>query len=121
MGKTGLPASRWKNDFNSGRKKKDLFRGPAERKWGYTTLSVVDWNGDGLKDIVCNSIWGKIEWFENIGEKGKPKLAASKPIKVEWKGNNPKTVVELVESEREKILLHNGELHRLVTTGTTMD
>ena len=65
-------------------------QGPAERKWGYTTLSVVDWNGDGLKDIVYNSIWGKIEWFENIGKKGKPKLAASKPIEVEWKENNPK-------------------------------
>ncbi len=70
--------------------KNGSIQGPAERKWGYTTLSVVDWNSDGLKDIVCNSIWGKIEWFENIGEKGKPKLAASKPIEVEWKGNNPK-------------------------------
>ncbi|MEZ5106586.1 MAG: VCBS repeat-containing protein [Draconibacterium sp.] len=65
-------------------------QGPVERKWGYTTLSVVDWNGDGLLDIVYNSIWGKIEWFENIGKQGKPKLAASKPVEVEWPGKNPK-------------------------------
>lgn len=65
-------------------------QGPAERKWGYTTLSVVDWNGDGLLDIVYNSIWGKVEWFENTGTKNKPKLAASKPIEVEWPGMNPK-------------------------------
>jgi hypothetical protein len=65
-------------------------QGPAEAKWGYTTLSVADWNGDGLKDIVYNSIWGKVEWFENVGRQGKPKLAKSKPIEVEWTGTNPK-------------------------------
>ncbi len=65
-------------------------QGPAERKWGYTTLSVVDWNGDGLHDIVYNSIWGKVEWFENIGTRNNPKLAASKPVEVEWEGKNPK-------------------------------
>jgi len=65
-------------------------QGPAEAKWGYTTLSVADWNGDGLKDIVYNSIWGKVEWLENIGNPGKPKLAKAKPIEVEWPGLNPK-------------------------------
>ncbi len=65
-------------------------QGPVERKWGYTTLSVVDWNGDGLLDIIYNSIWGKVEWFENTGTKKNPKLAASKPIEVEWPGKNPK-------------------------------
>ena len=35
-------------------------QGPCEAKWGYTTLSVADWDGDGLPDIVVNSIWGKV-------------------------------------------------------------
>ena len=65
-------------------------QGPVERKWGYTTLSVADWNDDGLLDILYNSILGKICWFENIGTKENPKLAASKPIEVEWEGVNPK-------------------------------
>lgn len=65
-------------------------QGPAEAKWGYTTLSVADWNGDGLKDIAYNSIWGKVEWLENIGKPGKPKLAKAKPIEAEWPGINPK-------------------------------
>ncbi len=34
-------------------------QGPAEAKWGYTCLSVADWDGDGLPDIMANSIWGK--------------------------------------------------------------
>ncbi|REG88717.1 FG-GAP repeat domain-containing protein [Algoriphagus antarcticus] len=53
-------------------------QGPAEAKWGYTTLSVADWDGDGNKDIIFNSIWGKIEWIRNTGSG----LEAPKPIKV---------------------------------------
>lgn len=63
---------------------KGSIQGPAEKKWGYTTLSVADWDGDGLKDIVFNSIWGKVEWLKNIGEKGKPRLAPPRPVKVAW-------------------------------------
>jgi len=65
-------------------------QGPAEAKWGYTTLSVADWNGDALPDVVLNSIWGRVEWLENIGTRAQPKLAAAKPIEVEWEGTPPK-------------------------------
>jgi len=65
-------------------------QGPCESKWGYTTLTVTDWNGDGLKDIVANSIWGKVVWFENIGVKGAPKLAAEQPVRVQWEKEIPK-------------------------------
>ena len=65
-------------------------QGPCEEKWGYTTLSVADWNGDGLKDILVNSIWGKVIWFENKGTRGKPALAGAQPVKVKWKGETPK-------------------------------
>ena len=62
-------------------------QGPAEKKWGYTTLSVNDWDGDGLKDIIVNSIWGKVEWHKNVGGKGSPELQSAKPIRVDWDGN----------------------------------
>jgi len=65
-------------------------QGPAEAKWGYTTLSVADWNHNGLPDLVVNSIWGKIIWYENMGTRTKPLLAAAKPIEVEWEGEVPK-------------------------------
>ncbi|MGB1813906.1 MAG: FG-GAP repeat domain-containing protein, partial [Rubripirellula sp.] len=35
-------------------------QGPCEAKWGYTTLSVADWNGDQHPDIIYNSIWSRI-------------------------------------------------------------
>ena len=66
-------------------------QGPAESKWGYTTLSVDDWDGDGLNDIMVNSIWGQVEWHKNIGEKGSPELRTAQPIIVDWpKDNVPK-------------------------------
>ncbi len=65
-------------------------QGPCEAKWGYTTLNVEDWDHDGLKDIIINSIWGKILWFKNIGTKNNPKLAAAKSIEVEWEDKNLK-------------------------------
>jgi hypothetical protein len=65
-------------------------QGPCEAKWGYTTLSVADWNNDGLNDIIVNSIWGQVICFENIGEKGNPRLSIAKPVEVNWPGHAPK-------------------------------
>ncbi len=62
-------------------------QGPAERKWGYTVLSVADWDGDGKPDILLNSIWGKIEWMRGLGGM---KLAAPQPVTVAWEGEAPK-------------------------------
>jgi len=64
-------------------------QGPAEAKWGYTTLSVADWDGDGLPDLIVNSIWGKVVWYRNIGTRHEPKLAAAQPVEIEWDGAEP--------------------------------
>lgn len=65
-------------------------QGPCEAKWGYSTLSVADWDLDGLPDIILNSIWGKVIWYENVGTLKDPQLTAARPITVEWEGVNPK-------------------------------
>lgn len=65
-------------------------QGPCEAKWGYTTLTVADWDHDGLRDILVNSIWGKVVWFRNTGTKGRPKLAAAEPVQVQWESAPPK-------------------------------
>ncbi len=65
-------------------------QGPAEAKWGYTTLSVADWDGDGMKDVVVNSIWGKVIWYKNIGARGNPRLGAGQPVQIAWEGEAPK-------------------------------
>lgn len=42
-------------------------QGPAEAKWGYTTLSVADWDGDGDGDIIYNSILARVGLLINDG------------------------------------------------------
>ncbi len=65
-------------------------QGPAEAKWGYTTINVVDWNGDDLPDVVFNSILGRVEWLQNIGSRQQPSFAKPQAIEVEWSGAPPK-------------------------------
>jgi hypothetical protein len=65
-------------------------QGPAEAKWGYTTLSVADWDGDGRHDVIANGIWGKPVWYRNVGSTTKPALAAAQPVEVAWTGQPPK-------------------------------
>ncbi|MEX1041089.1 MAG: VCBS repeat-containing protein [Pirellulaceae bacterium] len=65
-------------------------QGPAEDKWGYTVLDVADWNHNGLPDLIVNSIWGQVVWYENIGTREQPKLAAAQPIEVAWEGTPTK-------------------------------
>ncbi len=65
-------------------------QGPAEAKWGYTTLNVADWDGDGLPDIVFNSILGKVSWLKNLGPRERPRLSGPIAIEVEWQGEPPR-------------------------------
>jgi hypothetical protein len=79
-------------------------QGPAEAKWGYTTLSVADWNHNGLPDLIVNSIWGKVVWYENIGTRTEPKLAAAQPVEVSWEGEAPKPAWNWWEPEGEELV-----------------
>ena len=65
-------------------------QGPVEAKWGYTTLSAADWDGDGRPDIVFNSILGEVMWLRNVGTHRAPRLAAPEPIRVAWQGDPPR-------------------------------
>lgn len=65
-------------------------QGPSERKWGYTTLSTADWDGDGLPDVMVNTIWGKVLLFPNVGTRTAPKLGAPRGVEVEWEGPQPR-------------------------------
>lgn len=65
-------------------------QGPAERKWGYTVLAVADLDGDGRKDIIYNSIIGKIEWLRNKGSKDGLDFYAPQPVYVDWSDATPK-------------------------------
>jgi hypothetical protein len=65
-------------------------QGPAEAKWGYTVCNVADWDQDGLKDIIVNSIRGEVLWYRNCGTANAPVLEKARPIEVAWEGLAPK-------------------------------
>ncbi len=58
-------------------------QGPGEARWGYTCPNVVDWNMDGLYDIVMGDSRGKHSVFLNTGTKEEPKLAKEHPLYLE--------------------------------------
>jgi hypothetical protein len=37
---------------------------------------MVDWNDDGLKDLLVGDYWGKVEYFRNAGTPGNPALTS---------------------------------------------
>ncbi|MEQ1827285.1 MAG: VCBS repeat-containing protein [Pirellula sp.] len=79
-------------------------QGPAEAKWGYTTLNVADWDADGLPDIVYNSILGRVEWLKNIGTRKSPRLAAPQAIEVEWDGEPPRLAWGWLRAQGNQLL-----------------
>jgi hypothetical protein len=65
-------------------------QGPAEAKWGYTNISVADWDLDGKLDILVNDITGAVKWYRNIGTATMPELASAQTVDVEWPSRPPK-------------------------------
>jgi len=38
------------------------------------TPLVIDWDGDGVQDLVCGAEWNRAVWYKNIGTNAEPKL-----------------------------------------------
>ena len=57
-----------------------VVQGPLEASWGYLCPMVVDWNGDGLLDVIVSGSKAKYELMLNEGTATEPKLAAPRVI-----------------------------------------
>lgn len=57
--------------------------GRLEGLWGYANPITVDWDGDGDLDILTGSTDPSIDYFQNLGTRTKPRLAAATKITVD--------------------------------------
>jgi hypothetical protein len=64
-------------------------QGPEETGWGYTNPEVVDWDGDGRRDLIISGIWGNHTLFRNVGTPGNPQLLRGRLIDVAWGDQDP--------------------------------
>lgn len=55
-------------------------QGPDEARWGYVSPVVVDWNADGLPDILTSDARARHTVFMNKGTKNVPRLAAAESL-----------------------------------------
>jgi hypothetical protein len=58
-------------------------QGPNEARWGYTCPLVVDWDGDGLPDLLLSDITGRHTFYRNVGTRRRPRLTSPLPLTVE--------------------------------------
>ncbi|NMB98452.1 MAG: VCBS repeat-containing protein, partial [Clostridiaceae bacterium] len=109
-------------------------QGPAEKRWGYTNPLTVDWDEDGLIDIIVNDITGKIKWYRNIGTKNRPEFNEAKTLMCNGKefvaawrsrpamwGSNMLVVINIdgftqffIKDEKDCSIVHEGNLLRYI-------
>ncbi|WP_395749143.1 FG-GAP repeat domain-containing protein [Prosthecobacter sp.] len=55
-------------------------QGLQEARWGYLSPNVIDWNGDGVPELITCDITGNYMIYMNRGTKTEAKLEAAHPI-----------------------------------------
>jgi len=95
--KTGIALS-----INEGDKKNPKFSAPkkirsAEKRTlvKSSNTAPIDWDGDGLFDLVCGTEGGAIIWYKNIGVKGKPNFTGAPEILIANNFNRNTLIGEL--------------------------
>lgn len=56
---------------------------------GYTYPDFVDWNGDGLRDLMLPNETNRIFWYKNIGARGEPKFGRRRQIVCDGHEDSP--------------------------------
>jgi hypothetical protein len=59
-------------------------QGAIEARWGYVCPEVADWDMDGDLDLLAGCVSGENLFYENIGSRTHPKLAAVQKINIDW-------------------------------------
>lgn len=62
---------------------------PMVTDGGIAAPRIVDWDGDGLFDILCGGAKGNVCYFRNVGKKGEPEFASAEVLlEIKFEGGN---------------------------------
>ncbi len=89
---------------------------PLEVLGGDVIPKIVDWDGDGLFDILSGAGGGGVYWLRNVGHKGAPAFESpqaiikvgkpvSDPAKVDWPGERTQAVATDYDGDGDLDLL----------------
>lgn len=76
----GIPLSAGGREIHIQPGYKGDIQGPGEARWGYVSPVVVDWNGDGLPDILMGDSLSRHTVMLNRGSRQAPKLDPQVPL-----------------------------------------
>lgn len=76
------------------------------------TPLVIDWDGDGIQDLVCGAEWNRAVWYKNIGSNAAPKLVYKgliytddgKPFQLPHKPVLPKIYGDIYKTDYHPVL-----------------
>jgi hypothetical protein len=64
---------------------------------------IVDWDGDGLWDIVTGSADGGVYWYRNIGKRGQPQFAPPVALVPKHEGNGYSEILDVGQEPKPGI------------------
>jgi hypothetical protein len=93
--------------------------------YGSPCPCVADWDGDGDLDLICGEFRDEFTYFENVGTRTYPRLAAPRPVMsargklnvdlcmmspvaCDWNGDGRPDLVVGQEDGRVSVMLHRG-------------
>ena len=92
---------------------------------GFSTPIVVDWNGDGKRDLVSGDLLGRVHVFLNVGSDDDPAFAEDLLVTIEGEplALGPRCIVEVTDltgDGRKDVLVGNrfGGVFALINEGT---
>ena len=93
---------------------------------GYSTPRAVDWNGDGLPDLITGDLLGRIHVYLNVGTKTQPRLDGGRRVRVAGKefALGPRSIVEFADLNGDglrDLVVGNrfGRVYALLNRGST--
>lgn len=79
----GVPLLAGGDEFHIQPGYKGDIQGPGEARWGYVSPNVIDWNNDGLPDVVASDSTARHYVLLNRGTRRAPRLSRDRTLYVE--------------------------------------